>query len=133
MESLQKVFGLSQNFQRVSMGHKCLIKYLVPEKHFSIPSLQSIDPGDSYTGAELRTTLGFGPLQIQTTEHLLSALSGFSIDNAVIELDNAELPGLDGSAKGFSELIRRSGIIEQAAEKKYLKIDKVIWVCGKGG
>ena len=84
---------------------------------------------DGAGSAERRTTLGFGPLQIQTTEHLLAALSGLSIDNAVVELDNVELPGLDGSAKGFVDILKRSGLLEQDSPKKYLKVDKVIW-CG---
>lgn len=93
-------------------------------------SLRSMNLNEFGPG-ERRTTLGFGPLQIQTTEHLLSALSGFAIDNAVIELDSAELPGLDGSAKGFTELIKSAGIAEQAEEKRYLKVDKAVWCAGK--
>src|SRR5580765_8714682 len=46
---------------------------------------------------------------ISTTEHLLSALIGCGVDNAIIELDNLELPILDGSAKPFVELIRNAG------------------------
>ena len=93
-------------------------------------NLRSINPGDS-AAAERRTTLGFGPLQIQTTEHLLSALSGFSIDNAIIELDNVELPGLDGSAKGFTDLLKISGAVLQDAPKRMLKIEKPVWCSGK--
>ena len=47
---------------------------------------------------------------ISTTEHLLSALVGMRIDNAIVELDNLELPILDGSARPFVELIRKAGI-----------------------
>src|SRR5215469_2001349 len=50
---------------------------------------------------------------ISTTEHLLSALVGMGIDNAILELDNLELPILDGSALPFVELIRRAGIRKQ--------------------
>ena len=96
----------------------------LPEK--PILNLRFINPGD-LASAERRTTLGFGLLQIQTTEHLLSALRGFSIDNAIVELDNVELPGLDGSAKEFAGLIKEAGIVEQDAEKKLLKVDKVVW------
>lgn len=76
---------------------------------------------------ERRTTLGVGPIQVQTTEHLLAALFGLSIDNIVVELDNVELPGLDGSAKGFVDILKKAGIIEQDAPKKNLKIDKPVW------
>jgi UDP-3-O-acyl N-acetylglucosamine deacetylase len=78
--------------------------------------------------ARRRTTLGSGPLQIQTTEHLLAALSGLGIDNIVVELDSEELPGADGSAKDFVERIKKSGIVEQTAEKKTLKIKEPVWV-----
>ena len=50
---------------------------------------------------------------ISTTEHLLSALIGCGIDNAIVELDNLELPILDGSALPFVEAIRKSGIRKQ--------------------
>ncbi|MDD3906256.1 MAG: UDP-3-O-acyl-N-acetylglucosamine deacetylase [Candidatus Omnitrophica bacterium] len=93
-------------------------------------SLNSINPGDFDPGKR-RTILGFGPLQIQTTEHLLAALSGLSIDNIVIELDNAELPGLDGSAKEFGQIIQNAGIIEQDFPRKFLKIDEPVW-CADG-
>ena len=50
---------------------------------------------------------------ISTTEHLLSALIGCGIDNAIVELDNLELPILDGSALPFVEAIRKAGIRKQ--------------------
>lgn len=89
-------------------------------------NIQSLDLGASQ-GAERRTMLGMGPLQIQTTEHLLAAISGLSIDNIVIEIDNVELPGLDGSAKGFVEAIRKAGITEQDSAKKIAVIENPVW------
>jgi UDP-3-O-[3-hydroxymyristoyl] N-acetylglucosamine deacetylase len=59
---------------------------------------------------------------ISTTEHLLSAFVGMGIDNAVVELDNLELPILDGSAQPFVEMIRSVGIRKQRRPRKYLKI-----------
>jgi UDP-3-O-[3-hydroxymyristoyl] N-acetylglucosamine deacetylase len=61
---------------------------------------------------------------ISTTEHLLSALIGCGIDNAIVELDNLELPILDGSAKPFVELIRNAGTRNQRRPRTYLKIVK---------
>jgi UDP-3-O-[3-hydroxymyristoyl] N-acetylglucosamine deacetylase len=61
---------------------------------------------------------------ISTTEHLLSALIGCGIDNAIVELDNLELPILDGSAKPFVELIRNAGIRKQRRPRTYLRILK---------
>ncbi len=59
---------------------------------------------------------------ISTTEHLLSAFIGLGIDNAIVELDNLELPILDGSALPFIELIQQVGIRKQRRPRKYLKI-----------
>jgi len=59
---------------------------------------------------------------ISTTEHLLSALIGCGIDNAIIELDNLELPILDGSAKPFVEAIYQAGIRRQRRPRTYLRI-----------
>jgi UDP-3-O-[3-hydroxymyristoyl] N-acetylglucosamine deacetylase len=59
---------------------------------------------------------------ISTTEHLLSAFIGCGIDNAIVELDNLELPILDGSALPFVDLIRRAGIRRQRRPRTYLRI-----------
>jgi UDP-3-O-[3-hydroxymyristoyl] N-acetylglucosamine deacetylase len=63
---------------------------------------------------------------ISTTEHLLSALIGMGIDNAIVELDNLELPILDGSAWPFVELIRKAGIRKQRRVRSYLKIRRKV-------
>lgn len=59
---------------------------------------------------------------ISTTEHLLSAFIGTGIDNAIVELDNLELPILDGSAQPFVELIEKAGIRRQRRPRTYLRI-----------
>lgn len=59
---------------------------------------------------------------ISTTEHLLSAFIGTGIDNAIVELDNLELPILDGSAWPFVELIQKAGIRKQRRPRTYLRI-----------
>lgn len=59
---------------------------------------------------------------ISTTEHILSAFIGMGIDNAIVELDNLELPILDGSAQPFVEMIQCAGIRKQRRARKYLKI-----------
>ena len=59
---------------------------------------------------------------ISTTEHLLSAFIGTGIDNAIVELDNLELPILDGSARPFVEMILQAGIRKQRRPRKYLRI-----------
>jgi UDP-3-O-[3-hydroxymyristoyl] N-acetylglucosamine deacetylase len=69
---------------------------------------------------------------ISTTEHLLSVLYGMGIDNAYIELDNLELPILDGSALPFVNLIRQAGIQQCRRLRRYLKIVKPITVEANG-
>jgi UDP-3-O-[3-hydroxymyristoyl] N-acetylglucosamine deacetylase len=59
---------------------------------------------------------------ISTTEHLLSAFIGTGIDNAIVELDNLELPILDGSARPFLDLIHKVGIRKQRRGRVYLRI-----------
>jgi UDP-3-O-[3-hydroxymyristoyl] N-acetylglucosamine deacetylase len=59
---------------------------------------------------------------ISTTEHLLSAFIGTGIDNAIVELDNLELPILDGSARPFVNLIHQVGIRKQRRPRTYLRI-----------
>ncbi len=59
---------------------------------------------------------------ISTTEHLLSAFTGTGIDNAIVELDNLELPILDGSARPFVEMIQQAGIRKQRRLRSYMKI-----------
>ena len=59
---------------------------------------------------------------ISTTEHVLSALVGVGIDNAIIELDNLELPILDGSARPFVEMLLRAGIKRQRRPRVLLRI-----------
>ncbi len=65
---------------------------------------------------------------ISTTEHLLSALAGLEVDNAIVEIDNLELPILDGSARPFVELITQAGIRRQRARRNFVKILKPVEV-----
>ena len=59
---------------------------------------------------------------ISTTEHLLSAFMGTGIDNAIVELDNLELPILDGSARPFVDMVMRAGIRKQRRARSYMRI-----------
>jgi UDP-3-O-[3-hydroxymyristoyl] N-acetylglucosamine deacetylase/3-hydroxyacyl-[acyl-carrier-protein] dehydratase len=70
------------------------------------------------------TALSYKGVKVLTPEHLLSALSALGVDNALIDLDAAELPILDGSARPYAEAIRADGLAEQDAERAYLVIEK---------
>jgi len=63
---------------------------------------------------------------ISTTEHLLSAFIGTGIDNAIVELDNLELPILDGSARPFVDMIQKAGIRKQRRLRSYMRIRREI-------
>lgn len=65
---------------------------------------------------------------ISTTEHLLSAFIGMGLDNAVVELDNLELPILDGSAKPFVDMVVQAGLRQQRKKRTYLRIMREIEV-----
>ena len=76
----------------------------------------------------LSTTLVQGQVKISTIEHLLSAFAGLGIDNAIIDVDSAEVPIMDGSAGPFVFLLQSAGIKEQNVAKQYIKIKRAIRV-----
>jgi UDP-3-O-[3-hydroxymyristoyl] N-acetylglucosamine deacetylase len=63
---------------------------------------------------------------ISTTEHLLSALAGLGVDNAIVEVDNLEMPIVDGSALPFVKLIRQAGLRPQRARRVYARVLKPV-------
>jgi UDP-3-O-[3-hydroxymyristoyl] N-acetylglucosamine deacetylase len=71
-------------------------------------------------------------VQIGTIEHLMAALAGNRIDNAVVELDGPEVPIMDGSAEPFVRLIERAGIATQDAGRRAFKILKPVRVVENG-
>jgi UDP-3-O-[3-hydroxymyristoyl] N-acetylglucosamine deacetylase len=74
----------------------------------------------------LATTISDGEHAISTTEHLLAALRGFGVDNAVIDLDSHEVPIMDGSAGPFLRLLKTAGLCRQQALRKILRITRPI-------
>ncbi|HYM03722.1 MAG TPA: UDP-3-O-acyl-N-acetylglucosamine deacetylase [Stellaceae bacterium] len=71
-------------------------------------------------------------LSIATIEHLMGALAGLEIDNAIIELDGPEVPVMDGSAAPFVFLIECAGIVEQDAPRRAIKVVKPVTVSDGG-
>ena len=82
---------------------------------------------NNVTNTSLNTTISneYG-LKVSTIEHLMGALFGLGIDNATIEIDNEEVPILDGSAKSFVEKILKIGIKSSEVPIKIIKIKKKI-------
>ncbi|MBD3649347.1 MAG: UDP-3-O-acyl-N-acetylglucosamine deacetylase [Pseudomonadales bacterium] len=76
----------------------------------------------------LATSIGRKSNTVSTIEHLFSALWGVGIDNLIVELSGEEVPILDGSAAPFIYLIHRAGIVEQDAQKKFIRIRKPVTV-----
>ncbi|NBW01818.1 MAG: UDP-3-O-acyl-N-acetylglucosamine deacetylase [Betaproteobacteria bacterium] len=76
----------------------------------------------------MASTLSDGELKVATVEHLMSALSGMGIDNAVVEVDAAEIPIMDGSAATFVYLLRSAGVEEQSAPKRFIEVLQTVEV-----
>ncbi len=79
-------------------------------------------------GKGRRTSIGKEDISITTVEHFMSALSGLKIDNLYIEIDNKEMPGLDGSSLNFLELLEQAGIREQEKLRQHYIIRDTIFV-----
>lgn len=84
---------------------------------------------NSVCATEFATVLGDrdGPV-CATAEHVLAALFGLGIDNAVVEIDGPEVPIMDGSAEGYVDAIDRAGVVFTAAKRRYLKVLKPVAV-----
>ncbi len=99
--------GYGYKFQRVDLPNTPIIKADV----------------DYVVDTSRGTTIEYDGARISTIEHLLAALVGVGIDNALIELDGPEVPILDGSSKLFIEAFEATGIIEQDAARVVYSID----------
>ena len=80
----------------------------------------------------LCSTLAADGVSVGTIEHLMAAFAGLEIDNALVAIDGAEVPAMDGSAAPFVSLIERAGIAEQNAPRRAVEILKPIRVAGDG-
>ncbi len=81
------------------------------------------------TATEFATVLGDanGPL-CSTAEHVLAAMSGLGVDNAVIEIDGPEVPIMDGSAEPFVRAIERAGVVTLTAPRRFIQVLKPVQV-----
>ena len=109
IKQAQPNFGIV--FKRVDLKHNNLI----------YPNFMNV------TNTSLNTTVEneFG-VKVSTIEHLMGALFGLGVDNALIEIDNEEVPILDGSAKEFIEKITSTGLKNSEEPIKIIKINKEI-------
>jgi len=84
---------------------------------FEIPASVELVAHCSYATTLMRTGV-----MLSTVEHLLAALRGGGVDNAFIEVDNLEIPIMDGSAEAFTEMIERAGVVEQEVARRCLLV-----------
>ena len=111
-----------------------------PENHGIQFKRVDLDPpvliranADSVSQTTLSTCLSSPDgVQVSTFEHLLSALSGMGIDNALVECNAPELPIMDGSASPFVFLIQSAGVREQTAPREYIRITHIVEVEHEG-
>ena len=81
---------------------------------------------DNVTKTTRSTTIASGEAEAVTIEHIMSVLTGLGVDNAIIELDNLEVPILDGSARLYLEAFLKDGLQEQDAPRRYIDIPEAV-------
>jgi UDP-3-O-[3-hydroxymyristoyl] N-acetylglucosamine deacetylase len=74
----------------------------------------------------LATVIGTNGVIVSTIEHLMAAFAGFGIDNALVEINDYEVPVMDGSANEFAKSFKKAGIIEQEAPKQFFVVKEPI-------
>ncbi len=74
-----------------------------------------------------RTSISCDGAEIHTIEHLMAVFAGLCIDNIFIEMDNNEVPGLDGSGLEFLDILKNAQIMEQDAVRKYFLVKDPVW------
>ena len=86
---------------------------------------------DNVTSKVRRTALAAGEAEVETVEHLLSALYGLGVDNATIKLDAGEIPHADGSAQTWVDLLNQAGFEDQAESRRVLTLKEPVAVSDK--
>ena len=93
-------------FHRVDLGENAFVEALA----------------ENVSSTARSTTISKGEASVSTIEHLMSALTGMGVDNALVEIDNVEVPILDGSAGPYVDAFLKDGLVEQDAERHYIEI-----------
>ena len=104
-------------FRRTDIGENALVEALA----------------ENVSNTARSTTISKGEASVATIEHILSALTGMGVDNAVIDIDNVEVPILDGSAKPYIDAIWSDGFEQQDAPRKYIEISEPVTVTNEKG
>ena len=104
-------------FRRVDLGENAIVEALA----------------ENVSNTARSTTISKGEASVSTIEHIMSALTGMGIDNAYIDIDNVEVPILDGSAKPYIDAIWKDGLQVQDKLRKYIEIKETIEVTNENG
>ena len=99
------------------------IRFVRTDLGVEIPAIAS-----KVTRTDRSTTIAEGEVSVITIEHLMSALTGLGVDNARIEIDNEEVPILDGSAERYVRAIAPDGLHEQDAERVWVELTETVEV-----
>ncbi len=81
---------------------------------------------EHWVASPRRTCLERGGARVEMIEHLMAALAGLEIDNCEVRVDEAEMPGCDGSSFPFVEALQSAGIVEQSFEKRRLVVREIV-------
>jgi len=102
--------GYGIKFRRTDLGENAIVEALA----------------ENVSNTSRSTTISNGEVSVTTIEHILSALTGMGVDNARIDIDNVEVPILDGSAALYVEAIAKVGLEEQDADRVYVEISEPV-------
>ncbi|AMV39756.1 3-hydroxyacyl-ACP dehydratase FabZ [Planctomyces sp. SH-PL62] len=83
---------------------------------------------DQVVPTQRRTAVQDGAAKVEMIEHVMAAFAGMQVDNCTIEIDAPELPGLDGSSRGYVEMIDEAGVVEQARPRQALSLERSVVV-----
>ena len=104
-------------FRRVDLGDDVMVEALA----------------ENVSNTARSTTISKGAASISTIEHIMSALTGLGIDNAYIDIDNIEVPILDGSAKPYIDAMWKDGVQVQDQLRKYIEVKETVVVENENG
>lgn len=97
-------------FRRIDLGEDAIVPALA----------------ENVSSTARSTALSFGEASVATVEHILSALTGMGVDNALIDIDNIEVPILDGSARFYVEAIAADGTVDQGVPRRVLTLPEAV-------
>ena len=117
-------------------GQTCRLRFIPAGADSGVTFIRTDLPAPARISADIsnvgkrarRTSLINGTVQVETVEHVLSAVSGMGIDNVDIEVSAAEIPSFDGSAEPFVEALKQAGVRELDADQRVLVIDEPMTV-----